>query len=326
MSASLRLLLAALVLLLAASIPLAAQTNTADTSPRELAVETLLAERGDAAALARAITAARASQVPDQAILEARFLYHVDANDDAAIIALLPELRTRRTLFVPEESAVFATAQDWLAVVEYVEALAALQAGAREKFKKHITEAFWLSPRQAAAYAPHIERLHLKEAMAILRLDLTTPLHPQAGGANTTLADLIKNKKAIVLHFWSPLSPESEASMPDFNVASTSLAAAGIPVVSLLLSDPNPQVAADALKLVAKAAPNAPVLWLCDNPLHPLARPLRIQQAPTMVIVAPDGRILFNGHPVDQALWDTLATLAPGLARPTLPPAPNPEP
>jgi hypothetical protein len=161
--------------------------------------------------------------------------------------------------------------------------------------------------------------------MAILRLDLTTALHPQAGGAQTTLADLIKDKKAIALHFWSPLSPESEASMPDFNVASKSLAAAGIPVVSLLISDPDPQVAADAVKLVAKAAPNAPVLWLCDNPLLPLARPLRIQQVPTMVIVASDGRILFNGHPVDQALWDTLATLAPGLARPTLLPAPTPD-
>jgi len=313
-----RLLPAALILLLATLAPLAAQSPPPVPSPRELALDALLAERGDPAALERAIAAARAAEVSEQAILEARFLYQVDANRDDALIALLPELRRRRKLFVPEESAIFAVAEDWLGVVEYVEALAALKAGARDEFKKHITEAFWLSPRQAAIYAPHVERLRLAEAMTTLRLDLNTPLQPQAGGAPTTLAELLKDKKAIVLHFWSPLSPESQASMPDFNVAAKSLHAANLPVVSVLISDADPQVAKDAIALVAKDAPAAPVTWLRDHPLHPLARPLRIQEAPTMVVVANDGRILFNGHPADQALWDSLATLAPGLARPAL--------
>jgi hypothetical protein len=312
----LRRLPAAAVLLLATLVALDAQSPVDST--RELATEALLAERGDAAAFDRAITAARAGHVSEQAILEARFLYQVDANSDDALVALLPELRRRRNSFVPEESAVFAVAEDWQAIVEYVEALAALKAGSRDEFKKHITEAFWLSPRQAAVYAPHIERLRLTEAMAALRLDLTTTLQPQSGGAPTTLANLLKDKKAIVLHFWSPLSPESQASMPDFNVAAKALAAAGIPVVSILITDANPQVVVDAVALVAKDAAKAPAVWLCDNPLQPLARPLRIQEAPTMVIVASDGRILFNGHPADQALWNSLASLSPGLARPAL--------
>jgi hypothetical protein len=316
MPATRRLTSAAVALVLAATAAVAAPD---EPSARELAVEALLDERGNHEALAATIAKARAAQVSEQAILEARFLYHVDADDDAALVAMLPEFRARRTLFVPEESEIFAVEDDWLAVVEFIEAIAALHAGAHDEFKKHITEAFWLSPRQATAFAPHIERLRLAEAMAKLRLDLTLPLQPQGAGPALTLAALVKDRKAIVLHFWSPLSRECEASMPDFVATSKELTAAGIPVVSILLGDhSDAKLLAAATALTAQAATESPAQWLRDHPQQPLARPLRIQQLPTMIVVAPDGRILFNGHPVDESLWTTLATLAPTLTRPSL--------
>lgn len=294
--------------------------NPAATNPaRDQALDQLLSERGDPAALERAIANARAKQVPEQAILEARFLYHVDAGDDPAIAALLPEFLKRKENFHLDDSAIFATEDDFLAVTEFVSAIAALQRNERNAFKQHITEAFWLSPRQASAFAPHIERLRLAEAMAKLRLDLSLTLPPlDPHGKPTTLASIAKDKKAILIHFWSPLSRESLASLPDFTTTTKALATANIPTLSILLPDPDPNTPANAAKIATDTQPPPLTLWLRDHPTTPLTRTLRIQQPSTMVLVAPDGRILFNGDPVDDTLWKTISSIAPGFSRPPI--------
>src|SRR5690606_22426059 len=109
----------------------------------------------------------------------------------------------------------------------------ALLKGDRDGFKKHITEAFWLSPRQGAAFAPHIERLRLKDAMAKLRIDFSLPL-PDLTGKQTSLAELSEGSKALVLHFFSPWSRECEESMPDFRAVAAELAKHKIAVVSVV--------------------------------------------------------------------------------------------
>ena len=140
------------------------EKSAAPATPREAALEKLLAERESPAALEGAIANARKQGVSEQAIPEARFLYHVDRREDDALAAMLPALLKQRDTFRPEDSAIFGVKEDWLAVIEYVQAIAALGKGDKPAFKQHITEAFWLSPRQGAAYAPHIERLRLEES------------------------------------------------------------------------------------------------------------------------------------------------------------------
>jgi hypothetical protein len=45
---------------------------------------------------------------------------------------------------------------------------------------------------------------------------------------------------------------------------------------------------------------------------------LRIQNLPTMVLVSPEGSVIFNGHPSEDGLWDALLKLAPDVKRPAL--------
>src|SRR5690606_6927618 len=119
--------------------------------------------------------------------------------------------------FKIENSQIFAVREDWLAVTEFVQALAALAESDHTTFKQHITEAFWLSPRQASAYAPYIDRLRLDQAMQAVKLDFTTiKLAPLEGGEAVELDRLMEGKQGLLLHFWSPWSRESEATMPDF--------------------------------------------------------------------------------------------------------------
>jgi hypothetical protein len=283
--------------------------------PKKAALERMLSERGTEAELEAAIAKAQELGVGDQAALEARFLYHVDRQEDDKLAAMLPEFQKRKSTFKLEESEIFAVREDWLAVVEYVEAIAALRKNDRDGFKKHITEAFWLSPRQGSAFAPHIDRLRMDEAMRDVKIEPTTKLASLFAGEEVELAALTKDKKALLLHFWSPWNRECEASMPDFKVTATELQKHGIAVASLL-ADSTPDAIKDAKDIAADLGTPPPGAWLVDREKDSLHRLLRIQSVPSMVLVSSEGRVLFNGHPSEDRLWEALTKLAPDIKRP----------
>ena len=301
----------------AEKIPHPAAPPAATLSPRDAALEHLLTERKSPAALQAAIEQARKLNISEQVILEARFLFLVDQHDDAAIAALLPEFTKRRATFNIDDSKIFACKDDWLAVNEYVEAIAALNKGDNATFKRHITEAFWLSPRQGAAFAPHIERLHLAEAMRSIKIDFTAEFSTITSTTSESLKKLLGDKQALLLHFWSPWSDESQAAMPDFSVTAKALGANNIAVVSMLPED-STKMLADARSSLKTLGAKPPGAWLVDRKTHPLARELRVLTLPTMVLVATDGRILFNGHPSEDELWQALQKINPAIRRPAL--------
>ena len=285
--------------------------------PKRAALERMLSERGTPETFTAAVKNAREQAVGEQPILEATFLYHVDRHEDDKLAAMLPEFLKRKDSFKLEESEIFAVREDWLAVVEYVQAIAALQKNDRDGFKKHITEAFWLSPKQGSAFAPHIDRMRLDEAMRDMKVDPATVLVPLLADGKVELSSLMKDRKALLIHFWSPWSRECEESMPDFKVTALELQKNGIAVASLI-SESTPDALGDA-KTIANTLGNPPPgAWLVDREKDSLHRMLRIQSVPSMVLVSPEGRVVFNGHPSEDRLWTALAALAPDIRRPAL--------
>jgi thiol-disulfide isomerase/thioredoxin len=316
-------LIAALASSQAQGTPPAEVAEEVAAAARESALEKLLGERESLQAFERAIRDARDAGIGEQAILEARFLYYVDNQDDASIAAMLPELLKRRATFRLADSVIFSVEEDWLAVVEYVQSVAALAKDDKDAFKKHITEAFWLSPRQAAAFAPHIERMRLEETMRGLKLDLAIECAPLSAGKAVSLKSLAEGKKALLLHFWSPWSHECEAAMPDFVTTASLLVSKGFAVVSLVPARAKAMLD-DAANTVASLPGADASAWLVDPDGGMLARKLRVQNLPTMVIVSPEGKVLFNGSPDDRRLWETLHGIDPSAARPDSPVRENP--
>ena len=314
--------LAALLLLAAtcfAQEPKAAPEEDpyASLPPKRAALERMLSERGAPDTFEAAIKKAREQGIGDQAILEARFLYHVDRHEDDKIAAMLPDFLKRKDEFKLEQSEIFAVKEDWLAVVEYVQSIAALKKNDRDGFKKHITEAFWLSPRQASAFAPHIDRLRMEEAMRSVKIDGSIKLPSMLANDPLELGTLMRDRKALLLHFWSPWSRECEASMPDFKVTATELEKHGVAVASLL-AESTPEAVKDAKEIVKGLGDKPPGVWLLDQEKDSLLRLLRIQNLPAMVLVSPEGNVIFNGHPSEDGLWDALLKLAPDVKRPAL--------
>ncbi|MES2921355.1 MAG: redoxin family protein [Verrucomicrobiota bacterium] len=292
--------------------------EAAGASAREVALDNLLSERDSDKELESVIASARKAGISNQAILEARFLFHVDRREDDAVAAMLPAFLKQREEFMLGDSAIFSVKEDWLAVVEYVQAIASLKKGDKDGFKSHITEAFWLSPRQASAFAPHIDRMRLEEAMRAVRIDFEIKLAALGGGDEVALKSLMAGKKAMVLHFWSPASRECEASMPDYVATARALGEKGVAMVSVLPEDA-PKILTDARAMIQPLGEKPSGAWLIDRKENPLARDLRVQTLPSFILVSNEGRILFNGDPSDDGLWDALAKIDPKIVRPASP-------
>jgi hypothetical protein len=307
--------LAAIIAATAEVAPVPPAPKNPGMSSREIALENLLSERESDKALEAVIEAAKKNHISDQAVLEARFLYHVDHREDDAIVLMLPEVLKQRDLFKIEDSAIFSVKEEWLAVVEYVQAIASLKKGDKEAFKLHITEAFWLSPRQASAFAPHIDRLRLEDAMRQVKINFDMKLLPLAGGDAVTFRQLMVDKKAMILHFWSPASRECEASMPDFAITAKALNEKGIAMISILSAD-SPEILSSARKMIEPLGSNFPGAWLMDSKGKSFAQDLRVQTLPDFVLISSDGGVLFNGAPSDDGLWDALKKIDSQIIRP----------
>lgn len=286
-------------------------------TPKEDAIEQLLSERESLQALNKAADVARGLGVSEQAVLEARFLFHVDRAEDAEIAALLPQFLTMRDKFKLTDSEIFGSADDWLAVVEYVQALAALEKGDKAGFKQHITEAFWLSPRQGAAFAPHIDRIRLMDAMKAVKVDFAKSYKDTLGEKDMTLSDVIGARKGLLLHFWSPWSRECEATLTDFFITAEHLLGKDVAVASVL-PETSDKVIADAKAMLGATGKNVPGSWIVDTKKSPVSGMLKIQSVPAVVLISAEGRILFNGHPTDDEFWKALAKLNPAIVRPEM--------
>ena len=288
--------------------------ETGGPSAEHLALDELFSERGDLPAFEAALAKARAAGASPQALLEARFLYHVDRHEDARIAALLPEFIEREKSFKVEDSEIFAVAEDWLAVVEYVRAIDALQRDDRDAFKHHITEAFWLSPRQGAAFAPHIERLRLAETLAKVRV-APTRTFTGIDGRSVPVLPVDGQPAAVLFHFWSPFSRECEATLDDFATTAAALGKSGVRVITLVV-DGAPSLGETRELLQQGGFAEPPGHWAVDPAEPPLSRQLRVQSVPTFVVLGIDGKALAHGHPSEDSVWRALEKINPAIERP----------
>ena len=306
-------------LLLGASSLVAQQEMPEESpmSPKEDAIEQLLSERESPEAMQKAIAAARALKISEQAILEARFLFHVDRAEDKEIAALLPEFLAFKDKFKLNDSEIFAGLDDWLAVTEYVQALAALEKGDKDGFKQHITEAFWLSPQQGVVFAPHIDRIRVMDSMKSVRIDFKKDYKDTLTVKPVTLGAILGDKKGLLLHFWSPWSEECEATLADFLITADYLAANNVAAVSIL-PETSAKVIADAKTMLAAAERKISGSWIVDSEKNSISALLKVQSVPSVVLVSSDGSILFNGHPTDEKFWGSLEKINPNIVRPEM--------
>jgi hypothetical protein len=71
-----------------------------------------------------------------------------------------------------------------------------------------------------------------------------------------------------------------------------------------------------ARAMILPLGDQAPGSWLEDAKENPLGRELRIRNLPTMVLVSPEGKVIFNGDPTDDEFWNALKKINAAIERP----------
>lgn len=100
--------------------------------------------------------------------------------------------------------------------------------------------------------------------------------------------------------------------MPELKKKAAELAKHGVVVAGMNKDDQNAQTV--AAKVRDEQGIDFP--WLIEPAERPFSKLLEIDSIPRMILISPDGRVLYNGHPQDPALWSALQKLDPSIQAP----------
>jgi len=157
----------------------------------------------------------------------------------------------------------------------------------------------FMRPRMEAAQAR--KREEEKKLMANLKVPMDLQIQTSTG-EKTTLGDLAKGKKGVLLDFWASWCGPCMNLMPELQKKAKKLGSKGILVAGM-----NTENAGKAESVRKKR--KIGFTWLVEPEGRPLSQMLKINSIPRMILVTPDGKVLFNGHPMDDELISSLADL-----------------
>jgi thiol-disulfide isomerase/thioredoxin len=261
--------------------------------------------------LIEAAKEANKAGVPRQQIIEAKLIWGLRTQNATWLMKILPELEVLAANFDAAQSAGIKSADDIRAFIEFTKGLQAQEKKDEAGFKKHMQEAFWLAPAQAQLFAQAIEKGRREAKMATMKIDLQLVL-AMSNGETTTLADLVAGKKAVLLDFWASWCGPCMQLMPELKKKAGHLMKHGIVVAGMNKDDEK----AEAVSEKVRNEQGIEFPWLIEPAERPFTKMLEIDSIPRMILIGPDGKVLYNGHPQDPALWSALQKIDPEIKSP----------
>ena len=289
-------------------LPLAAHAQSTPDETRAEAgagakemLQKLFAAENTAEDLAALAKEANKLGIPRQQIIEARLIWGLRRQDVDYLMKLLPEVEVLAANFDDTQAAAIPTAEAVQSFASYIRALKAGSTGDQDGFKKNILEAIWLNPQQANVFVQSIEKQRREAKMSAMVVDLKLPLI-NSMGETTTLGDELGDKKAILIDFWASWCGPCMQLMPALKKKGEHLTPLGIAVVAMNKDDENAQNIAERIR----KEQGMTIPWLIEPPERPYTKLFELDSIPRMVLIDPAGKVLFNGHPQDPALWAAL--------------------
>lgn len=292
----------------------------------------LFAESHSAVSTEEALEALRASAIDQEAdfdaayataekvgidaptLLESKVLRLLGSGDLQAVLALIPALEENVDSFAIGEGGFFSTKTQAHGLLENLKAMKAREEGDWAAFEAHVKEGFWKSPELSNMFGisrlvtDRHNSLAQKEAMDSLRLPLDLAIQ-SVDGTTTTLGDMVSGKKAVLLDFWASWCGPCIALMPELKHKADVLPSQGVYVAGMN-TDRSNQLRL-AREVQEKHGMDMP--WLIEPESSPYSTALMINSIPRMILVGPEGNVLFNGHPMDPELSSTLSSIGVSL-------------
>jgi len=305
------------LILCCSQLCLHAQTIPADEAAAgaQALVQRLFTEEMSQEALQELAKEANKAGVPRQNIIEAKLVWGLRHQNTAFLLKILPEIEIMATSFDPAGAAVLKNVEAVKSFISYIKALKAGEAKDEDAFKQNILEAIWLNPQQAPVFTQSIDKFRREAKMAALVVDLKIPLTTSMGEA-TTLQDQLGSKKALLLDFWASWCGPCMQLMPALKQKAANLSSHGIVVAAMNKDDATAESTAEATAEGIRQQLNASMPWLVEPAERPYTKQLEVESIPRMILISPTGRVLFNGHPEDPALWVALKKIDPAIEAP----------
>jgi thiol-disulfide isomerase/thioredoxin len=301
MKPSFSLLLAILSGLILMSVPSAKAKSAMPASKAEFA-KRLTGNIENLEQFEKIATEAKATGLSNQVILEAKLVFCIKTDTVAPLAELLPRVEQILPEWKEEESLFFKERYQLEGALHLAHGVLAASTHDDQTFEREMKDAFWTDPQLSPAVSERILAFRAKQAMGKVVLPMSLSFET-SNGEKTTLGELVKGQKALLLDFWASWCSPCMALMDDLRKRSDDLAPKGIRVVGMNTeSDRNK---AEKVRKDRKMS----MAWLVEPKDEPLSRPLKIDSIPRAVLVTPDGKIAFSGHPQDAELQSALASL-----------------
>ncbi len=292
--------------------------DVCSTDLKDQFTDALMTYSGEPEGLPPLIEAGRKAGVPEQTIREALYAYFLESRDESGLASLAESFLAARDYYKESDSELFSHKDDWLGAVAFLQAIKKRRAGDLKGFEDGVKTAFWLSPKQAAEFAPCIEKHQTR--LALQQLTVSPDFRLAApSGKHVSFKQWRKGAKAVIFHFWSPWSMECAHSLPDYKTTKKALKDRGFKIVSVVVQ-PTQKLRAELPAFLRRMNLSPEDLYY-DNLDNSLSGQLRILNLPSVALVTTKGQILFCGAPQDPEFWEQLHLLDPEFLRPFSSPA-----
>jgi len=259
---------------------------------------------------------AESGGVEEGKLFQARLIHAMNTQDYLNLLALSDDIPEHMASFdigfdpQGEGDFVFSSPHEVMGLYHTLKAVVAYQDGDMATFETHYKEAAWEWPAweqvfqlSSFVFKERTDEL-MRDYMANMTVSLDLELRDLDGNA-TTLGALMEGKKAVLLDFWASWCGPCMSLMPELQKKSDLFGPQGIHVIAVNTDEEEPLIKAAQVK----ESREMDMPWLSEMDGAPLSQLLNIDSIPRMVLISPDGKVLYNDHPADPRLYEVLATL-----------------